>query len=38
MSSKAVFVNLRESGAQRRLRFCGRHIFLLLLMWWLMFR
>ncbi len=35
MSIEVVFVNLRKSGAQRRLRFCGRHIFLLLLMWWL---
>src|SRR5271157_742511 len=35
MSIEGVFGNLRKSGAQRRLRFCGRHIFLLLLMWWL---
>ena len=35
MSSEVVFVNLRKPGAQRRLRFCGRQIFPLLLMWWL---
>ncbi len=35
MSIEAVFVNLRKPGAQRRLRFCGRQVFPLLLMWWL---
>src|SRR5271165_4201136 len=35
MRIAVAFVDLRKSGAQRRLRFCGRHIFLLLLMWWL---
>ena len=35
MSIEAVFVNLRKPGAQRRLRFRGRQIFPVLLMWWL---
>ena len=35
MGIEVAFVNLRKSCALRRLRFCGCHVFLLLLMWWL---
>ncbi len=35
MDIEVAFVNSRKSGALRRLQFCRCHVFLLLLMWWL---
>ncbi len=35
MSIEVALVNLRKSGALQRLQFCGGHVFLLLLAWWL---
>ena len=35
MSIELALVNLRKSGVLQRLQFCGGHVFLLLLAWWL---